>query len=220
MNKHLLILVASIFGLSASAGTWPTNWIPTLTATSSVHMVASLSNAIPYLSAYIPTNRMDMAGQYKSQAIDSSDDVNLFCDGTYMRVHYYSFMAMKIFDSGEWTLKEGTIQLKQTTCNRTDKWFTELCLIPIKKGRDVFLLGSHIGFSFTSASEEYDQAAEVGLYHMGHCLKKRFDPESSRKEKNRILKIWEDEAPRRAREESSFQPHPSKGIRLHTGMRA
>ncbi len=220
MNKHLLILFASIYGLSASAGTWPTNWIPTLTATSSVHMVASLSNAIPSLSAYMPTNQMDMAGQYIRQGIDSHDEVNLFCDGTYMRVHYYTFMAMKIVDSGEWTLKEGLIQLKQITCNRTDKGLTELCLIPIKKGRDVFLLGSHIGFSFTSACEEYDQDAEGGLYHMGRCLKNRFDPESSRKEKNEILKIWKDEAPRRAREESSFKPHPSNGFRLHTGMRA
>ena len=199
-RKFTAILVAITAGLTY-AKSWMDDFSPSLFATSSVQIVEALSNAIPSVSPCAPQKKADVSGAYiYLQGIDSSNRLYLFADDTYMRVSYYSFMPMEIEDKGTWELKAGLVRLTQTIAYRTNGWTTaDLLFIPIRNGKDTFMIGAHWGFSLVTASAEHDKADDYSLFMWGHRHEERFDSESSAREKSRVLKRWEEENPSRKR---------------------
>jgi hypothetical protein len=198
MKRNLTVILIAVSANFASAKSWMDDFSPSLFATSSVQVVEALSNAIPSVSSYIPKTKAEMSGEYSYlQGVDGGNRLYLFADDTYMRVNYYSFRPMRIDDKGTWELKEGRVRMKQTENYLTNNWMTsELELVPIKNGKDTFLIGAHWGFSLVNGSAKHDLAGDSSLFFWGHRREKLFDSDSSAREKNSILKQWEKETSR------------------------
>jgi len=194
--------IAILFALTASltyAKSWMDDFSPSLFATSSVQIVEALSNAIPSVSSYTPKTKAEVSGAYiYLQGIDGSNRLYLFADDTYMRVDYYSFLPMRIEDKGTWELKGSLVRLTQMIAYRTNGWTTaDLLFIPVKNGKDTFMIGAHWGFSLVTASAEHDKMDDYSLFMWGLRLEERFDADSSARDKSSILKQWEKETSRR-----------------------
>ena len=202
MKRKLTAILFTVTASFAQAKSWMDDFSPSLVATSSAQIVEALSKAIPSMSSCTPKTKEDVSGSYiYNQGVDSSSFLYLFADDTYMRVAYHSFSAMRIEDMGTWELKAGLVYLTQTENHRTNGWTTaDLMFIPIRNGKDMVMVGNHLGFSLVTASAEHDGAGDFSLFMWGHRHQERFDSDSSAREKNKILKRWAEETPRRKAE--------------------
>ncbi|MDX9793974.1 MAG: hypothetical protein WC328_07775 [Kiritimatiellia bacterium] len=168
------------------------DWKPTLTATSSVHIVTALSNTIPEMKAYVPTSKSEIVGYYKNPSgIDGSETLYLFSDDTYMRISYYSFAPLKVDDMGRWELANGLIHLTQEIGCATNKcwWTADRVIIPVKWKDSLIMLGSHWGFSLvTAAISDY---ADMSLWVSGYKQEEKYDGAKDASIKSRIMHQWE-----------------------------
>lgn len=199
MKRKFTTILFAITTSLTYAKSWIDDFSPSLFATSSVQVVDALSNAIPGVLPCVPQAKADVSGAYiYSQGIDASGRLYLFSDNTYMRVYYYSFMPTEIEDKGTWELKGSVVRLTQTIAYRTNGWTTaDLLFIPVKNGKDTFMIGAHWGFSLVTASAEHDKMDDYSLFMWGHRLEERFDADSSARKESSILKHWEIETARR-----------------------
>ena len=128
----------------------------------------------------------------------------MFLDDTYMRVSYYAFRAMRIEDEGKWNLTGGVVYLSQLINRHTNFWITsDTTFIPVKNGKDTFLVGAHWGFSMITAYAEEDKESDFWLDMFGYVQKKHYTPTSSAKAKRELLDRWKEENPDLNEEERS-----------------
>lgn len=195
VRKHirtsLLIILTNLMAFG-SLGYVADDWKPTLTATSSVHIVTALSNTIPEMKAYVPTSKSEIVGYYKNPSgIDGSETLYLFSDDTYMRISYYSFAPLKVDDMGRWELANGLIHLTQEIGCATNKcwWTADRVIIPVKWKDSLIMLGSHWGFSLvTAAISDY---ADMSLWVSGYKQEEKYDGAKDASIKSRIMHQWE-----------------------------
>ncbi len=193
--KTSLLMTLTYLMAFGSLGFMSEDWKPTLTATSSVHVVTALSNAIPEMAAYVPKSKSDIVGYYKNQSgVDGSEALYFFSDDSYLRISYYSFMPLRIDDMGHWKLTNGLIHLNQEKVYGTNAfwWTADRVIIPVMWKKDLMMLGSHWGFSLVTAV--LNDYTDMSLLVCGYKLEERYDVNKDADIKSRIMHKWESES--------------------------
>ena len=141
--------LAAILILVSTIPIYAADFEPTLTATSAVQVIASLSNALPDLSAYTPQEPTTLAGKYSQEGFLAVWNLYLFSDHTYIFTEKGDVGPFHIFETGRWLYQDNTVSITSDGTISTDCVPPDRVFIPLMRGETkTYLLGAHWFYSF------------------------------------------------------------------------